>query len=147
MIEETSIFIYNSIERKREKMLKEFKTFLSQGNVMDLAVGMIIGAAFGKIVASLVNDVIMPVIAYLMGGKSAAALSFVLKQGATPEETVAINYGLFIQTIIDFVIIAFVIFMLIKAVNKVRKPKVEEAPAGPSEDVLLLREIRDSLKK
>lgn len=130
-------------------MIKEFKEFIARGNVMDLAVGVIIGAAFGKIVASLVNDIIMPVITFVMGGQSAAGLAWVLKAGETPETTIAIHYGMFIQTLIDFLIIAFVIFLMVKAVNKLRRPAVveEEAPAADPEEVVLLREIRDALKK
>lgn len=129
-------------------MIKEFKEFIARGNVMDLAIGVIIGGAFGKIVASLVNDVIMPLVSLLLGGKSAAGLSIVLKQGATVEESIILNYGNFIQTLIDFFIIALVIFFLVKAINKARKPKpVEAAVVADPEDIVLLREIRDALKK
>jgi large conductance mechanosensitive channel len=139
-------------------MLKEFKEFALKGNVLDMAVGVVIGAAFGKIVDSLVKDVIMPPIGLLMGGVDFANMFAVLKQGATagPYATVEIaqkagavtwNYGVFINTIISFVIVAFAIFMLLKAYNKTKAEAPPAAPAAPPEDVLLLREIRDSLKK
>ncbi len=139
-------------------MLKEFKDFAMKGNVLDMAVGVIIGAAFGKIVDSLVKDVVMPPIGLMMGGVDFANMFAVLKQGATagPYATVEIaqkagavtwNYGVFINTIISFLIVAFAIFMLLKAYNKTKSEAPPAAPAAPPEDVLLLREIRDSLKK
>ena len=121
-------------------ILKEFKTFTMKGNVIDLAVGIIIGAAFGKIVTSAVNDIIMPPIGMLVGGIDFSQLSIVIKPG------VMIKYGAFINTIIDFIIVAFAIFMMIKALNKLKK-KEEAAPALPKEEVVLLTEIRDLLKK
>lgn len=138
-------------------MLKEFKEFAMKGNMLDMAVGIVIGAAFGKIVESLVKDVIMPPIGLLMGGVDFSNLFAVLKQGATagPYASVEIaqkagavtwNYGVFINTIIAFLIVAFAIFLLVKGVNKARNA-APPAPAAPPEDVLLLREIRDSLKK
>ncbi len=138
-------------------MLKEFKEFAMKGNMLDMAVGIVIGAAFGKIVESLVKDVIMPPIGLLMGGVDFSNLFAVLKQGATagPYATVEIaqkagavtwNYGVFINTIIAFLIVAFAIFMLVKGVNKARNA-APPAPAAPPEDVVLLREIRDALKK
>lgn len=121
-------------------MLQEFKKFAMRGNVLDMAVGIIIGAAFGKIVSSFVADIIMPPIGVLTGGVDFSQLAITLKPG------VAINYGAFINTIIDFVIISFAIFIMVKQVNKLKK-KEEEVPAAPAEDTVLLREIRDLLKK
>ncbi len=139
-------------------MLKEFKDFAIKGNMIDMAVGIIIGAAFGKIIESLVKDVIMPPIGLLMGGVDFSNMFAVLKQGATagPYATVEIaqkagavtwNYGVFINTVIAFLIVAIAIFMLVKAVNKAKKSEPPAPPAPPAEDVVLLREIRDSLKK
>lgn len=135
-------------------MLSEFKEFAMKGNVVDLAVGVIIGAAFGKIVSSLVDGVIMPVVGNLVGGVNFSELSIVLKDavigpdGKEAAAAVAIKYGAFLQTMIDFVIIAFVLFVVIKVMNRLKR--AEAAPPPPAEtpeDVLLLREIRDSLKK
>ena len=131
-------------------MISEFKEFISRGNVVDLAVGVVIGAAFGKIVTALVDGIVMPLIGYLSGGVSVSDWKYVLKPsqldaaGKEVAAEVAIKYGLFLQTAIDFLLIAFVIFLVLKAYNKVRKPA--EAAATP-EDIVLLREIRDSLKK
>lgn len=122
-------------------MLKEFKDFAMKGNLVDMATGIIIGVAVGKVVSSLVADVIMPPIGVLMGGVDFSNLSYVLQEAAGDVPAVAINYGTFAQTVIDFLIVAFVIFMIIKAM-----PKKEEAPAGPSSEELL-GEIRDLLKK
>ena len=127
-------------------MLQEFKKFAIKGNAIDMAVGIIIGAAFGKIVSSLVSDVVMPPIGVLLGGVDFSNLSVTLKQATDTTEAVLLNYGLFINTVIDFTIIAFVIFILVRQINKFKK-KEEAMPAKPSEDILLLREIRDSLKK
>ena len=127
-------------------MLMEFKEFAMRGNVLDMAVGIIIGGAFGKIISSLVNDVIMPPIGLLLGNMDFSKLAVTLKSPLGDAAPVTIRYGAFINTIVDFVIVAFAIFLVVKAVNRMRKP-VEAAPAGPSEDVLLLREIRDSLKR
>ena len=132
-------------------MVSEFKEFISKGSVLDLAVGVVIGAAFGKIVTALVDGIIMPLVGVLLGGVSVSDWKYVLKPetvdaaGAKVAE-VAVQYGMFIQTLIDFLIIAFVIFMVVKAYNRMRKPPVEVVVA-PTEDVLLLREIRDSLKR
>ena len=129
-------------------MLKEFKTFIMRGNVMDMAVGIIIGGAFGKIITSLVNDIIMPVISILTGSVDFKHLKYVIEpaQGEIPE--LAVYFGQFIQNLVDFVIIAFSIFIMIKMINKLKaKPKEEAAPAKPSEEVVLLSEIRDELKK
>jgi large conductance mechanosensitive channel len=130
-------------------MLKEFKEFAMKGNVVDMAVGIIIGGAFGKIVSSFVNDVIMPPIGLMTGGVDFANLSVVLKEATADAEAVTINYGMFINNVLDFVIVAFAIFIVIKQMNKLKK-KEEEAPKEepkPAEDVALLTEIRDLLKK
>jgi large conductance mechanosensitive channel len=126
-------------------LLKEFKVFAMKGNVIDLAVGIIIGAAFGKIVSSLVNDIIMPPIGLLVGGIDFKDLAITLS--STP--LVIIKYGAFINTLIDFVIVAFAIFMMIKTIMMLKKKQDEApaAPAKPSEEIALLREIRDLLKK
>ncbi len=136
-------------------IISEFKEFALRGNVIDLAVGVVIGGAFGKIVTSMVNDLIMPSVSYLIGSADFKSLSTVLRPaviGADGKETVPavlLNYGAFIQTIVDFTIIAFVIFLAIKAINRIRRQQQPEAPAPvePSEEVKLLTEIRDSLKK
>jgi large conductance mechanosensitive channel len=130
-------------------MLQEFKEFAVKGNVVDLAVGIIIGAAFGKIVTSIVNDVIMPPIGLLLGGVDFKNLTVVLKEATSTVPAVSVNYGAFINTIIDFVIVAFVIFLLIKQINRLKKTeaKKEAAPAAPPQDIVLLTEIRDLLKK
>ena len=130
-------------------MLKEFKNFVMKGNILDLAVAVIIGAAFKSIVTSFVNDVLMPPIGMALGGVSFSELTIVIQQASEGVDPVTINYGLFIQTIIDFVIIAFVIFMVIKAYNSVQRKKEEAAaePAAPSKQEVLLEEIRDLLKK
>ena len=135
-------------------ILKDFREFAMRGNVLDMAVGIVIGGAFGKIVSSFVEDILMPPIGVLLGGVNFSDLKIVFKQAVmdgenvvTPE--VALRYGNFIQVIFDFLIIAFAIFMLLKAVNKFNKKK-EEAPAAPEAppaDVQLLTEIRDLLQK
>ena len=123
--------------------IKEFREFAMRGNVVDMAVGVIIGGAFGKIVSSLVSDIFMPVLGILTGGIDFKDMKFVLAQAQGDVPAVTLNYGVFIQNVIDFIIIAVAICMMIKALNKVRKP--EEKKAGPtSED--LLTEIRDLLK-
>ncbi|WP_432820871.1 large conductance mechanosensitive channel protein MscL [Trichloromonas sp.] len=137
-------------------LMKEFKEFAVKGNAMDMAVGIIIGAAFGKIVSSLVSDVIMPPIGKLMGGVDFTGLfvnlgeeSYATLAAAKEAGAATLNYGAFVQTVVDFIIVAFAIFMLVKGLNSMRK-KEEAAPAAPvapTEDVLLLREIRDSLQK
>lgn len=133
-----------------KKFLLEFKEFAMRGNVVDMAVGVIIGAAFSKIVTSLVNDILMPPIGWLLGGTdfSKLSLTFPVREGMDP---VTWNYGNFIQVIIDFIIVAFCIFMLIKGLNKLtslRKKEEEEAPAvpEPTKEETLLTEIRDLLK-
>ena len=131
-------------------MVGEFKEFISKGNVLDLAVGVVIGAAFGKIVTALVDGIVMPIVGVALGGVSVSDWKYVMKPetvdaaGAKVAE-VAVRYGMFIQTLIDFLVIAFVIFLVVRAYNRMRKP-VEVAVATP-EDVVLLREIRDSLKR
>ncbi|UOO77777.1 large conductance mechanosensitive channel protein MscL [Neisseria sp. Dent CA1/247] len=142
-------------------LAKEFKEFIMRGNVIDLAVGMVIGTAFSGIVKSLVDDVIMPPIGILIGGVDFSNLFITLKDGAAAPEggyptlaaaqaagAVTLNVGLFINTVISFLIIAAAIFVVIKMINKLkREAPAEEAPAEPSEEILLLREIRDSLNK
>lgn len=136
-------------------MMKEFKDFAMRGNVVDMAVGIVIGGAFGKIVSSFVADVIMPPIGLIIGGVDFTDLKITIKEavvdaaGAVTTEAVSINYGNFIQTAIDFIIIAFAIFMVIKAMNSMKK-KEEAAPPpppGPTKEETLLTEIRDLLKK
>lgn len=139
------------------KMIDEFKAFAMRGNVVDMAVGIIIGGAFGKIVSSVVADIIMPPIGLLMGGVSFADLKFIMKDpildaaGQVTTAAVSINYGNFIQVTVDFLIVAFAIFMMIKAMNSMKRKK-EEAPAAPApppaptKEELLLGEIRDILK-
>lgn len=127
---------------------KEFKDFIAQGNVVDLAVGVVIGGAFGKIVDSFVKDLVMPVVGVLTGGLDMSSMKIVLKAAdeVAKKPEVAIAYGNFINTIISFVIIAFAVFMMIKAVNKIRKPAaVADAPPPPTE--VLLGEIRDLLAR
>jgi large conductance mechanosensitive channel len=129
-------------------MVQEFKEFAMRGNVVDLAVGVVIGGAFGKIVSSVVADVIMPPIGLLMGGVDFSDLKIVMKEAVGEVPAVTLNYGSFIQTCVDFIIIAFAIFMLIKALNSMQRKK-EEAPAAPPPppaQEVLLTEIRDLLK-
>lgn len=130
-------------------MISEFKKFAMKGNVVDMAVGIIIGAAFGKIVSSFVNDVLMPPLGILLGGMDFKDLAFTLKEAAGSQAAVTLNYGSFIQTAIDFIIIAFAIFMMIKAMNRLSKKEEEKpaAPPKPTPDQELLTEIRDLLKK
>lgn len=134
-------------------IVKEFKEFVNRGNVVDMAVGVVIGGAFGKIVTSFVNDVLMPPLGLLLGGMDFKELKWIMQPGTLDEAgqmvgEVALNYGMFIQSVIDFFIIAFAIFMLIKGMNKLKreKPAEPEAPAPKAEDVVLLEEIRDLLK-
>jgi large conductance mechanosensitive channel len=129
--------------------VSEFKSFAMKGNVVDMAVGIIIGAAFGKIVASLVKDIIMPPIGMLVGGVNFSELAYVIQQAQGDVAAVAINYGLFIQSIVDFLIVAFAIFMAIKVMNSLKKKEevAPVAPATPSTEVVLLTEIRDLLKR
>ena len=132
-------------------MVSEFKEFIAKGNVLDLAVGVVIGGAFGKIVSSLVDKIIMPFVGLLTGGVDFSRWAWVLREAsvdASGAEVPALTVGVgsFLNAVIQFVIIAFAIFLLVKAVNRLHR-KPEAAPAAPPEDVLLLREIRDALKK
>lgn len=130
--------------------VQEFKTFVMRGNVVDLAVGVVIGGAFGKITASLVNDILMPPIGLLLGGVDFKNLSVTLQPAMDGKDPVTINYGAFINTLLDFVIIAFALFMVIKAINAMkRKEAAAPTPATPPPpaDVVLLTEIRDLLKQ
>jgi large conductance mechanosensitive channel len=140
------------------KLIKEFKAFAMRGNVVDMAVGIIIGGAFGKIVSSIVADVIMPPIGLLLGGVKFTDLKIILKDpvldaaGAVTTQAVAINYGNFVQVTVDFLIVAFAIFMMIKAMNSMKKkeeaaPVEAPAPPPPTNEEILLTEIRDLLKK
>ena len=127
---------------------KEFKEFAVKGNMMDMAVGIIIGAAFGKIVSSVVADVLMPPLGLLLGGVNFASLKVTLQEAVGDTAAVTLNYGAFLQTVMDFVIVAFAIFLMIRGINSMRK-KQEEAPAvpaPPSNQEVLLAEIRDLLK-
>ena len=129
-------------------MIKEFKEFAMRGNVVDMAVGIIIGGAFGKIITSVVNDVFMPPIGMLTGGVDFKNLMFTLKEAAEGKTAVTVNYGMFINTVIDFVIVAFVIFLLIKGMNSMKKKQaaVPAPPPMPPKEEILLTEIRDLLK-
>ena len=142
-------------------MIKEFKEFAMRGNVVDMAVGVVIGGAFGKITTSMVNDIIMPPIGLAMSGINFADLKLTIKEGAAATldasgkvlteaiPAVTLNYGAFINTVIDFTIVAFALFIVIKAMNKLKKKEAAApaAPAAPPADVVLLTEIRDLLKK
>ncbi len=136
------------------KIVSEFKEFTIKGNMVDMAVGIIIGAAFGKIVTSLVNDVLMPPIGMLIGGVDFTDLKINLKQAGVDQagnaiSAVTMNYGTFIQTLFDFLIVAFVMFMVIKAMNNLKKKETAApaAPPAPTKEESLLTEIRDLLKK
>lgn len=141
-----------NVKVPKVKLIDEFKAFAIKGNMVDMAVGIIIGAAFGKIVSSLVNDILMPPIGLLLGGVNFTELSLVLKKATADAPAVTWNYGNFIQVIIDFLIVAWAVFMFIKALNRMKR-KSETAPAAPAEppapekDEVLLTEIRDILKK
>ena len=130
-------------------MFKEFKEFISKGNVMDLAVGVIVGGAFGKIVTSLVDDMIMPILGIILGKINFTSLKLVITPAEGDKPEVAVLYGSFIQNVVNFLIMAFVIFLMVKAVNKLRKPakKIEEVIEEiPTKEETLLTEIRDILK-
>lgn len=131
------------------KILNEFKTFALKGNVADMAVGIIIGAAFGKIVSSLVNDVLMPPLGLMVGGIDFSNFKLVLKEATEGAEAVAINYGVFLNHVIDFAIVGFSVFLLIKGINTLKKKeeKVEKKLQEPKEELDLLKEIRDILAK
>ncbi len=128
-------------------MGKEFREFVMRGNVLDLAVGVVIGAAFGKIVSSLVGDVIMPPVGVLLGGVDFSQIGWVLKPAMGDKPAVVLGIGKFIQAIVDFLVIAFVIFMVVKAVNRMKREEPAPAPAGPSPTERLLTEIRDLLRQ
>ncbi len=128
-------------------LLQEFKEFAMKGNVVDMAVGIIIGAAFGKIVSALVNAIVMPVLGWIIGGVDFSDLSVALGTNAATGEPVAIQYGQFIQALVDFLIIAAAIFMALKGINKLKKPPAAPAPAGPPREEVLLTEIRDLLRQ
>lgn len=137
---------------KKLKFISEFKEFISRGNVVDLAVGIIIGSAFTAIVTSLVNQVIMPVIGFIIGGINFTDFRWVLKNAHDNTPEVAVNYGAFVQQVINFLIIAFVVFSMVKLINVLKRKKVEEiedkkADDKPSPEVELLTEIRDLLRK
>lgn len=128
-------------------MIKEFKEFAVKGNVLDLAIGVVIGSAFGKIVTSLVKDIIMPLIGALTGGVNFTNLKFVIKTAHGDVAAVTLNYGMFIQNIVDFLIISFSIFLFIQLISKLKvEKKAEDVEPESSEEVLLLKEIRDLLK-
>ena len=132
-----------------KKFLEKFKAFAMRGNVLDMAVGVVIGGAFGKITTSLVNDIIMPLISMLTGGIDFSSWKWVLKAAQGDAAEVAVNFGNFIAVVLDFIIIAFAVFCMVKAINKLHKKK-EEAPAAPPEpsaEEKLLAEIRDLLKE
>ena len=127
-------------------MLGEFREFIQRGNVVDMAVGVIIGGAFGKIVSSLVGDVVMPLLGKFLGGVNFSALAYTL--GTDPAgQPVLLKYGMFLQATFDFVIIAAAIFMAVKGINKLKAPPPAAAPAAPPAEVVLLTEIRDLLRK
>ena len=130
-------------------MLQEFKQFAMRGNVMDMAIGIIIGAAFGKIISSVVADVIMPPIGLLIGGVDFSDLAFTLKAAEGDSPAVMLKIGVFINTIIDFLIIAFAIFMVVKGINSMKKKEEEKpaAPPAPTKSEILLEEIRNELQK
>jgi large conductance mechanosensitive channel len=129
-------------------MLTEFKEFAAKGNVVDMAVGVIIGGAFGKIITSLVGDVIMPPIGVALGGVDFSSLSIIVQEAMDKKPAVVISYGKFLQTVIDFIIIAFVIFMAVKAMNSIKKQEAAAPaePVAPPNQEVLLAEIRDLLK-
>lgn len=130
-------------------MLKEFREFAMRGNVVDLAVGVIIGAAFGKIVSSLVADIIMPPLGLLIGGIDFKQFALTLREAQGDVPAVVMHYGVFIQNVFDFIIVAFAIFLAIKLINKLKRKQAEElkAPPAPSKEEVLLSEIRDLLKE
>lgn len=127
-------------------MLQAFKKFALKGNMVDMAVGIVVGVAFGKIVSSLVGDVIMPPLGLLIGGVNFSTLSFVIKEASGELPAVSIGYGKFLQSVFDFTIIAFVIFMVVRAMNAMKKAEIQEAAPAPSKEEALLTEIRDLLK-
>ena len=130
-------------------LVQEFKEFAVKGNVVDMAVGVIIGGAFGKIVTSLVNDLVMPALGIAVGGINFSSLAVTLKEAVGDKPAVVLKYGVFLPTVFDCLIVAFAIFVAIKAMNKLKRaePAAAPAPAPPSKEVELLTEIRDALKK
>lgn len=138
------------LEDFMKNFISEFKKFITKGNVVDMAVGIIIGSSFTAIVNSLVNDIIMPFVSLLIGGINFTDLKLVIRAATETTAETAINFGVFLQNIVNFLIVAFVLFTVVKTMNKLRAKKEEPKPAAPAptpEDILLLREIRDSLKK
>ncbi|MBL39542.1 MAG: large conductance mechanosensitive channel protein MscL [Xanthomonadales bacterium] len=131
------------------KMLQEFRAFAFKGNMIDMAVGIIVGAAFGRVVQSLVNDLIMPPLGLAIGGVDFSELAVVLKEAAGDAAAVTIGYGAFIQTLVDFLIVALAIFVAIRVINSMQRkePETPAAPLPPSEELVVLREIRDALKR
>jgi large conductance mechanosensitive channel len=127
--------------------ISEFKEFAMKGNVVDMAVGVIIGAAFGKIVSSLVSDVVTPPLGFAIGGVDFTDLAVTLGTNSTTGEPIVVKYGVFLQTMFDFLIIAFVLFLAIRAINKLKTPAAPAAPPAPSRQEVLLQEIRDLLAK
>ena len=140
-----------SVAEKGFSFLKEFKDFAMKGNVLDMAIGVVIGTAFGKIVSSLVSDVIMPLVGMIVGNVDFKDLAITLQEKTDTAEAVVLGYGAFIQTIVDFTIIAFAIFLSMKLINNLKKAIIkenkEEATAEPPADIQLLTEIRDLLKE
>ncbi|HPS35645.1 MAG TPA: large-conductance mechanosensitive channel protein MscL [Oscillospiraceae bacterium] len=133
-----------------KKLLGEFREFAIKGNMLDLAIGVVIGAAFGKIVSSLVADIIMPPLGLLLGGMDFSKMSITLAKAVGETPAVTLNYGMFIQAILDFLIIALCLFFVVKGVNKMRKKheqKAPDSPPPPSKEELLLTDIRDLLKE
>jgi large conductance mechanosensitive channel len=128
-------------------MLQEFKAFALRGNVVDMAVGIVIGAAFGKITTSLVNDVLMPPIGLLLGGVDFSDRVVTLAPKTETAEAVTLKYGMFVNTVLDFVIIAFAIFMVVKLMNTLKKKEAAAPPPAPSKEEVLLTEIRDALRQ
>jgi large conductance mechanosensitive channel len=128
-------------------MMKEFREFAVKGNVVDMAVGIIIGAAFGKIVSSLVSDVVTPPLGYIIGGVDFTKLAVTMPAIRDGAEDVTIRYGVFLQAAFDFMIVAFAIFLLVKLINRLRRTEEAKAPAAPPRQEVLLEEIRDLLKK
>src|SRR5512145_673884 len=128
-------------------MLQEFKAFALRGNVVDMAVGIVVGAAFGKITTSFVNDVLMPPIGLLLGGVDFSDLSITLAAKTETAEAVTLNYGAFVNTVLDFLIIAFAIFLVVKVMNTLKKKEAAAPPPAPSREEVLLSEIRDALRQ
>jgi large conductance mechanosensitive channel len=128
-------------------IIKEFQDFAVKGNVLDMAVGIIIGGAFGTIVKSLVDDVIMPPIGLLLGGVDFSSFALTLKEAAGDDAAVTINYGVFLNNVISFIVVAWAVFMLVKAMNNFKKKQEAAPPPAPPADVLLLTEIRDLLAR